>query len=96
MPEDPVYRGNVDKIGLLGTDAADTVQFYMNLTACRVNLRAFVTGEMKDFPIEKRIEWVETLAAIWSPTKELGESLINRLLPRYTSLWDRLLSLRSQ
>jgi hypothetical protein len=27
MPEDPVYRGNVDKIGLLGTDAADTSSF---------------------------------------------------------------------
>jgi hypothetical protein len=79
MYSDPVYENNVGKIGMLGADAADTVQFYMNMTACRINLRVFVTGEIKNFTIEKRIEWVNSLLAIWLPTKALGQSLVKRL-----------------
>jgi hypothetical protein len=83
MYEDPVYRSNLDKIGMLGAEAADAVQFYTNMIACRVNLRVFVTGEVKDFSIGKRIEWVESLLAVWQPTKALGLSLVKRLSSRW-------------
>jgi hypothetical protein len=86
MPEDPVYKANVDKIGMLGADAADVVLFYTNLTAVRINLRVFVTGQIKDFTIEKRIGWVEAALAIWRPTKVLGRSLVERLQP---TRWPR-------
>jgi hypothetical protein len=74
-----------DKIGMLGADAADVVRFYTNMVACRVNLRVFVTGKIKGFSIERRIEWVENLASIWQPTKALGESLVMRLGSRRRS-----------
>src|SRR5262249_47182002 len=78
-PEDAVYTGNVDKIGLLAADAADTVLFYTNLSAVRINLRVIVTGQIKEFTIERRIAWVENALAIWRPTEVLGRSLVERL-----------------
>jgi hypothetical protein len=79
MPEDSVFKANVDKIGMLGADAADTVLFYTNLAAVRVNLRVFVTGQAKDFTVERRIVWIEGALNIWRPTKVLGRSLVERL-----------------
>jgi len=78
-PQDPVYSNNVDKIGLLGTDAADIVLFYTNVDAIRVNLSVLVTGQIKNFTIERRIAWVENALAIWQPTEALGRSLVERL-----------------
>src|SRR5262249_28191285 len=86
-PEDLVYTKNVDKIGLLGADAADIVLFYTNLGAVRINLRVFVTGQARDFTIERRIAWVENALAIWRPTEALARSLVERLRDRATSSW---------
>jgi hypothetical protein len=59
MPEDRVYNNNADNIGMLGADAADVVLFYTRLTAVRISLRVFVTGQAKEFSNERRIAWVE-------------------------------------
>jgi hypothetical protein len=80
MPEDPVYDKNVDKIGMLGTDAADIVLFYTNLNAVRISLRVFMTGQVKEFTIERKIAWVENALAIWRPSEALGRSLVRRLM----------------
>jgi hypothetical protein len=85
MPEDPVYSKNVDKIGMLGAEAADIVLFYTRLNAVRVNLRVFVTGQIKEFTIERRIAWIENALEIWRPNEALARSLVQRLLPRHTS-----------
>jgi len=54
--------------GMLGTDAADIVLFYTNLNAVRISLRVFMTGQVKEFTIERKIAWVENALAIWRPT----------------------------
>jgi hypothetical protein len=53
------------------------------LAAVRVNLRVFVTGQIKEFSIERKIAWVENALAIWRPTEILGRSLVSRLLPHH-------------
>jgi len=86
--EDPVYTKNVDKIGLLGPDAGDIVLFYTNLGAVRVNLRAFVTGQAKEFTTGQRIAWVENGLSIWQSTETLGRSLVERLRERPAHRWS--------
>jgi hypothetical protein len=78
MPDDPVYNRNVDKIGMLGADAANIVLFYTKLNAVRVNLRVFVTGQVKEFTIERKIAWVKNALALWRQTEALGRSLVQK------------------
>jgi hypothetical protein len=53
------------------------------LNAVRINLRVFVTGQIKEFTIERKIAWVENALAIWRPTEALGRSLVRRLTGRW-------------
>lgn len=77
--EDPVFSKNVDKIGLLGSDAADTVLFYTTLEAVRVNFLQVVEGKLNNLTIEQRIGVVQGALNLWRPNQELGRSLIERL-----------------
>jgi len=77
--DDPVFSRNVDKIGLLGSDAAEVVLFYTQLKAVRVNLRFMERGHLKDFSPDRRIAWVESALTIWRETKPIGQQLVRRL-----------------
>jgi hypothetical protein len=80
IPEsDPVYANNVDKIGLLGNDAAEVVLFYTKLNAVRVHLKLICDGGLKAMTLQQRIDWVEQGLKIWREAKPRAEELVARL-----------------
>jgi hypothetical protein len=76
---DPVYANNVDKIGLLGNDAAEVVLFYTKLNAVRVHLKLICDGDLKAMTLQQRIDWVEQGLEIWREAKPRAEELVARL-----------------
>ena len=80
LPEsDPVYAKNIDKIGLLGNDAAEVVLFYTKLNAVRVHLRLILDGGLKAMTLQQRIDWVEQGLEIWREAKPRAEELAAKL-----------------
>ena len=77
---DPVYANNVDKIGLLGNDAAEVVLFYTKLNAVRVHLKLICDGGLKAMTVQQRIDWVEQGLEIWREAKPRAEELVARLM----------------
>jgi hypothetical protein len=75
---DPVYANNVDKIGLLGNDAAEVVLFYTKLNAVRVHLKFICDGGLKTMTLPQRIDWVEQGLEIWREAKPRAEELVTR------------------
>lgn len=80
--EDPVFAKNVDKIGLLGSDAADVVLFYTLLKAIRVHLRALVGGSIKELAPAERAAFTEKGLELWARALPLAEGLVARLSPK--------------
>ena len=76
---DLVYAKNVDKIGMLGKDAADVVLFYTKLAAVRTHLRAICEGHLSELEVPDRINFVQQAIDLWSDTKPEAEILVARL-----------------
>ncbi|HEY1160319.1 MAG TPA: hypothetical protein VGE83_06795 [Terracidiphilus sp.] len=76
---DPVFANNVDKIGLLGSDASEVVLFYTKLAAVRVHLRLMCEGGLRSMTLPQRIDFVEQAFSIWREAKPSAEELVARL-----------------
>jgi hypothetical protein len=76
---DPVFSKNVDKIGLLGDDAADVIKLYTQLEALRVQFRAIEDGRLDDFDFRRRIEYVKKALAIYEALIREAEPIARRL-----------------
>jgi hypothetical protein len=76
---DPVFANNVDKIGLLGSDASEVVLFYTKLAAVRVHLKVMCEGGLTPMTLPQRIEFVEQALTIWRDTRPKAEELVARL-----------------
>jgi hypothetical protein len=77
--DDPVYSKNVDKIGVLGSEAADVVRFYSMLKALRVRLRGIEAGRLGEMPNDRKIDFTKETIAVRLRTLSIGEDLVNRL-----------------
>ena len=76
---DPVFNKNVDKIGLLGDDAADVIKLYTQLEALRVQFRAIEDGRLDNFDFRRRIEYVKKALAIYETLMREAEPVAHRL-----------------
>jgi hypothetical protein len=72
---DPIFSKNVDKIGMLGADAADFVRWYTLLRALRVHFIAIEDGGLDKLPLPRRVAFVQQALDLGPELRRLGEKL---------------------
>lgn len=76
----PVYRANIGKVGMLGSDVAgDVVKFYDSIISIRAELRAHLNGQTHRMSSFARADRLEMVLEAWNEAMELGADLIKRM-----------------
>jgi hypothetical protein len=77
---DPIYTGNVSRIGSIGRHlSAEVATFYTNLLAVRIVLEAFNDAATQALPLPSKIDMAEEALALWRKTKADGAALVAKL-----------------